>query len=44
MPSGFEFPNLLSLDFGVMIVVVVRTLHPNLWAFDFGVLTNCGVP
>jgi len=43
MPSSFEFPNLLHLDFGVSIIVVVCTLHPNLWAFNFGVLTNCGV-
>jgi hypothetical protein len=40
MPSGFGFPNLLSLDFGVSIVVVVLTLHPNLRALNFGVSTD----
>jgi hypothetical protein len=40
MPSGFGFPNLLSLDFGVSIIVVVCTLHPNLWALDSRVSTD----
>jgi len=35
MIFGFGFPNLLSLYFGVLIIVVVCKLHPNLWALSF---------
>jgi hypothetical protein len=45
MLSGFGFPNLLSLYFGVLIIVVVLyyTQSSRLQALNFKVLTNCCV-
>ncbi len=43
MSSSFGFLNLLNMDFGVLIVIVVCALHPNLWALDSGVSTDCCV-